>query len=190
MDEHGVSDYHHGQILGEEPACNGAVRSQCGDPRPENLQPISVDSTERERDTSEWILWDSQPGAESLHLVSDGEPVSPVVELIQTLLRDISEIPLDVHNLMVSIHGDDATAGSSSLPSQFLEKVEYLYLLSATVENVADLDEGSRAANPFVGGVNEVGETERLLGLVEISMDVAESNEAVRRRNARLQVGL
>lgn len=116
--------------------------------------------------------------------------MSPEVKLIQTLFRGIPEIPLYVHNLMVSIHGDNATAGSSSFPPQFLEKVKYLNLLSAAVENIADLDKGGRAANPFVRGVNEIGETQRLLGFVEISMYVAESNQAVRRRNARLQMGL
>lgn len=116
--------------------------------------------------------------------------MSPVVELIQTLLRNVSEIPLDVHNLMIPIHSDDATTSSSSLPPQFLEKVKYLNLLSTAVENVADLDECRRAANPFLGSVNEVGKTERLFGLVEISVNVSESNEAVRRGNVRLEVGL
>lgn len=45
VDEHGVSDHHDGQILREESLSNGAIRSQCGDSRPDTLEALIFDAT-------------------------------------------------------------------------------------------------------------------------------------------------
>lgn len=81
---------------------------------------------------------------------------------------------------MVAIHGDELAAALLRLALDPLKEVEGPDFIAATVEDVADLNDGGGAATPVAGSINEAGETERLLTLVEVAVDVADGDEAVR----------
>ena len=82
---------------------------------------------------------------------------------------------------MVAVHGNDFAAGFLRLSPESLEEVENLNLIAATVEHVADLDNGGGSAGPVSGGVDEVGETERLLRLGKVAVEIADRDETARR---------
>ena len=82
---------------------------------------------------------------------------------------------------MVAVHGDDGAAATRRLALQLLEEVEDLELVAAAVEDVADLDDGGGTPDVAVGGVDQAGEAQRLLGLLEVAVEVANGDEAARR---------
>lgn len=87
---------------------------------------------------------------------------------------------------MVAEEGEERAAGAGSIELEFLEEVEEFDLVGASVKDVADLDGNGVSADPTVGIVDEAGEGEGLLGLLEVTVEVANGDESGRGRIAGL----
>lgn len=123
--------------------------------------------------------------AEGFYFVSNSEPFRPNPKFLDAGFRNEAEIALDVHDLVVAVHGDDGAAVPCRVALELLEEVEDLELVAAAVEDVADLDHGGGAAGVAVGGVDDAGKAQGLLGLGEVAVEVANGDKTWRRGEAR-----
>lgn len=119
--------------------------------------------------------------AERFHGVSELEPISPDLELAEGGRGDVPEVAVHVHDLVVSEEGEEGAAGPFGFELEAVEEVEELELVGAAVEDVAELDgDGVSSGPPEGAGINDSGERKGLEGLVEVSVEVADGEEAGR----------
>lgn len=181
MDEDGVPNDEDHRIAGEEPLGDGSIAAQGGDPGSESGMEFLPDSGEFPRDSLENVLGGFDSLAERFHGVSELEPLGPDLELAEGGGGGEPEVAVHVHDLVVSKEGEEGAAGPFSVELEAVEEVEELELVGAAVEDVAELDGDGVSSGPTEGAsVDDSGEGEGLEGLVEVSVEVADGEEAGR----------
>lgn len=180
-------DEDHG-IGGKEPPGDRPFGAQGGNPGAESRMEFRPNSGEFVRDSTENVSGGFDSIAEGFHGISDLEPIGPDLELAEGGGGDKLEVALDVHDLVVSEEGEEGAAGAVGVDLEAVEEVEELELVGAAVEDVTDLDGDGVAAGPSEGAtVDDSGEGEGLEGLFEVSVQVADGEEAGRGRVVGLE---
>ena len=93
--------------------------------------------------------------------------------------RDIAQIAVDVHRLMVADERVDGAAGSRGLLFEFHQQVHHGARVGTTIDDVAGLDEVRLAARPIAVSVDQARGGEHARELLVIAVDVTDGDDAL-----------
>jgi hypothetical protein len=110
-----------------------------------------------------------------------------VVEVVQPAGRHVAEVARGVHQLVVAEQLDERAAGRASLALEPRDQIEDRLLVVAAVEDVAGLHDDERAADPAVLRVDRPGSAQRGSRGAEVAVQIADRDQARRRRRAQRQ---
>jgi hypothetical protein len=153
--KHAVADHQHHGPLGELLRIAAARRERRGAPACRGYEPTNERALFRR-----WLLF---------------------AELQKARRRHVAEVVLHVHRLVVAVQRMKASAGAARLLRKPAEQIEDFTILVAAIELVTGLDHDQLASRPVIPAVDGAGEPQSAARGVEIAVQVADGDHALRR---------
>mmetsp|Transcript_7336 Transcript_7336/g.14578 ORF Transcript_7336/g.14578 Transcript_7336/m.14578 type:complete len:207 (-) Transcript_7336:339-959(-) len=113
------------------------------------------------------------------HAHKQGATFGPSVPIRPRSRRDISEVEVHIHHLMIPDQHMHHTPSLLRLFPQFGEEVYAVLLLVSTVEDVANLHKVRRTADPILVIVDEPGNLHAANKRCHIPMHISNSHDAI-----------